>query len=122
MISSAATISITRDQVEELVNRAQISTGSRMDAYAQVAQAVGSSAGWIRKFINGYEAKEPNATLYENIRANYEAFCNRVEQENRNDEKRLHALKGRRNAGTQGFGEESHSEIQTLVAKSEGMK
>lgn len=93
-----------------------------MAAYAQVAQTVGSSAGWIRKFIKGYEAKEPRATLYENIRANYETFCNRVEQENRNDELRLRALKGRRNAVTASIGEKGRAENTALVAESEELK
>jgi hypothetical protein len=71
-----------------------------MAAYEQVAQTVGTSAGWIRKFIKGYEAKEPRATLYENIRASYEAYCNRVELENEADELRLQSLRSR-NAATQ---------------------
>lgn len=71
-----------------------------MAAYEQVAQTVGTSASWIRKFIKGYEAKEPRATLYENIRASYEAYCNRVELENEADELRLQSLRNR-NAATQ---------------------
>jgi hypothetical protein len=100
MISSAATISLTRAQAHALVDRAERATGSRMAAYEQVAQTVGTSAGWIRKFIKGYEAKEPRATLYENIRASYEAYCNRVELENEADELRLQSLRSR-NAATQ---------------------
>jgi hypothetical protein len=100
MISSAATISLTRAQAHALVDRAERATGSRMAAYEQVAQTVGTSASWIRKFIKGYEAKEPRATLYENIRASYEAYCNRVELENEADELRLQSLRNR-NAATQ---------------------
>lgn len=79
-----------------------------MIAYADVARTVGTSAGWIRKFIKGYEAKEPKATLYENIRAAYEEFCNRVEQDNELDEQRLKALRGTiRNAIAESFDAES---------------
>jgi hypothetical protein len=110
MINSAATISLTRAQANALVERAERATGSRMAAYEQVAQTVGTSAGWIRKFIKGYEAKEPRATLYENIRASYEAYCNRVEQENEADELRLQALR-RPHAGTQSLGKQDQGEI-----------
>ncbi|MBR0868913.1 hypothetical protein JQ633_00975 [Bradyrhizobium tropiciagri] len=65
-----------------------------MAAYKAVAAAVGASPGWLRKLIKGYEAKEPRATIYENIRAQYEALCSRVEQENELDEARLRLLMG----------------------------
>jgi hypothetical protein len=112
MISSAATISLTRAQAHALVDRAERATGSRMAAYEQVAQTVGTSASWIRKFIKGYEAKEPRATLYENIRASYEAYCNRVELENEADELRLQSLR-RPHAGTQSLGKKDQGEIST---------
>ena len=63
-----------------------------MAAYEMVAQTIGASPGWLRKLIKGYEAKEPRASIYENIRANYLALCNRVEQENEIDEARLRLL------------------------------
>lgn len=117
MISSAATVSMTRAQANELVRRAEHNTGSRMAAYEQVARKVGSSAGWIRKFVKGYEAKEPRATLYENIRAHYEALCDRVEQDNRADEQRLHALRGNSNAIAASLDQESRAETGAVVGK-----
>lgn len=111
MISSA-TISLTRAQATELVARAERNTGSRMAAYEQVARTVGASSGWIRKFVRGYEAKEPRATLYENIRASYEALCARVEQENRADELRLMALRGIRNEIDTWLDAQGHSQDQ----------
>lgn len=69
-----------------------------MAAYEMVAQTIGASPGWLRKLIKGYEAKEPRASIYENIRANYQALCNRVEQENEIDEARLRLLAGEPNA------------------------
>jgi transposase-like protein len=115
MITSAVTISTTRAQATELVARAKLKSGSLMIAYADVAKTVGTSAGWIRKFIKGYEAKEPKASLYENIRANYEVFCNRVEQENALDLERLNALRGRRNAVAKSIDAESHSKNSVVV-------
>lgn len=114
MIGSA-TISTTRAQANELVARAERTTGSRMAAYEQVARRVGASSGWIRKFVRGYEAKEPRATLYENIKAQYEALCARVEQDNRADEMRLQALRGSLNAITEGAGAESDTESPAVV-------
>jgi hypothetical protein len=107
MITSAAITNLTRSRANALVERAERQTGSRMAAYEMVAQTIGASPGWLRKLIKGYEAKEPRATLYENIRANYEAFCNRVEQENEIDEARLRLLAEVPNAIDKGLGEET---------------
>jgi Mg-chelatase subunit ChlI len=115
MIKSTTTISTSRAQATELVARAKRESGSLMIAYADVARTVGTSAGWIRKFIKGYEAKEPKASLYENIRENYEAFCDRVEQENEHDEKRLMSLRGKRDAGNQGFSAQGRTKNSNLV-------
>lgn len=107
MISSATITSLTRDRASALVERAERKTGSRMSAYETVAQSIGVSPGWLRKLIKGYEAKEPRATIYENIRLSYEAFCNRVEQENQIDEARLRLLAGNPYATSQGSREET---------------
>ena len=101
MITSAQINGHTKLQATELFESAKRSTGSKMLAYAAVASAIGVSPGWFRKYVRGYEAKEPKATVYENIRANYEAFCNRVEQENEKDELRLQALRRGPNARTE---------------------
>ncbi len=107
MMTAAAITNITRERANALVERAERRTGSRMAAYEVVAQAVGVSPGWLRKLVKGYEAKEPRATIFENIRANYEAFCNRVEQENELDEARLRLLAGNPYASSQGPNEET---------------
>ena len=101
MINTATVTNLTRSRAHALVERAERQTGSRMAAYEMVAQTIGASPGWLRKLIKGYEAKEPRATIYENIRAHYEAFCNRVEQENRNDEALLRLL-GEHDASNKG--------------------
>jgi len=102
MITSAQVTDITRLRATELVSHAARKNGSLMRGYEVVARSVGVSPGWLRRFIKNYEAaKEPKATVYENIRANYEAFCNRVEQENEKDELRLQALRRGPNARTE---------------------
>lgn len=93
MISSAQINGHTKLQASALFESAKRQTGSKMLAYRVVAKAIGVHHEWFRKYLKGYEAKEPKATVYENIRANYEAFCDRVEQENQNDEMRLQALR-----------------------------
>jgi hypothetical protein len=99
------------------VERAERKTGSRMEAYDVVARSVGTSAGWLRKLVRGYEAKEPRATIYENIRAQYEALCHRVEEENEIDEARLRLLAGNPYATSQGIVEETHGQNKIGVGK-----
>jgi hypothetical protein len=107
MISSAAVTDLTRSRAHALVERAERQTGSRMAAYEMVAQTVGVSPGWLRKLIKGYEAKEPRATIFENIRVSYDNLCNRVEQENEIDEARLRLLAGNTYAANQSTREET---------------
>jgi hypothetical protein len=110
MISASAITSLTRSRAQALVERAERQTGSRMSAYEAVARSVGVSPGWLRKLIKGYEAKEPRATVFENIRAHFEALCNRVEQENEIDEARLRLLAGEPYATGQGPMEKTHAQ------------
>lgn len=103
-MSTAALTTATRSALGALVEREARRTGSRTLAYEIVAQSVGASASWIRKFLaKSEEVKEPRITLFQNIRANYETLCSRVEQENRNDELKLRLLKGDIDAVTEGF-------------------
>jgi len=113
-MSSAALMSTTRSALGALVERETRRTGSRTVAYEIVAQSVGASSSWVRKFLaKSEEVKEPRITLFQNIRASYENLCNRVEQENRNDELRLMLIKGEIDAVTEGFMEEADPENQT---------
>lgn len=109
MISSAQINGHTRLQATELFESAKRKLGSKMLAYERVASAIGVSPGWFRKYVKGYEAKEPKASVYENIRAHYSAFCERIEQENEQDELRLHALRRELNARTEGIGPKGES-------------
>lgn len=87
MSSAAIASGLTRSAANALVERAERQTGSRMAAYVVVAQTVGTSAEWIRKFINGSEAKEPKWTVGWNLIDHYNRICTRVEQEH--DKERL---------------------------------
>jgi hypothetical protein len=112
-MSAAALTSITRSALGALVEREAKRTGSRTLAYEIVAQSVGASSSWVRKFLaKSEEVKEPRITLFQNIRASYENLCSRVEQENRNDELRLMLIKGEIDAVTEGFVAEDNSQDQ----------
>ena len=117
-VSPAALMTTTRSALGAMVEKETRRVGSRTVAYEIVAQTVGTSSSWIRKFLaNNGEVKEPRITLFQNIRAAYENLCERVELENRADELRLQALRGKINAVTSGFVEESQDEAAHLVGE-----
>lgn len=112
-MSAAALTSITRSALGALVDREERRTGSRTVAYEVVAQSVGASSSWVRKFLaKSHEVKEPRITLFQNIRASYDNLCTRVEHENRSDELRLRLIKGEIDAVTEGFVAESRSQAK----------
>lgn len=103
--------STTRSALSLLVEREARRVGSRTVAYEIVAQTVGVSSSWIRKFLSRDDSvSEPRITLFENIRAAYLNLCERVEAENRLDELRLQPLRGELNAVTAGFDEDGATE------------
>lgn len=117
-MSAAALNTITRSALGALVEREERRTGSRTVAYEVVAQTVGSSSSWVRKFLaKSEEVKEPRITLFQNIRASYENLCSRVEQENRADELRLMLIKGDIDAVTEGFSSQALGQSQTGVGE-----
>jgi hypothetical protein len=89
-VSNAA---FTRQVANALVERAERQTGSRMAAYEMVACTVGTSSSWLRKFINGYDAKEPGWTIGWNILDQYSRICDRVEAEIETERTKTLALK-----------------------------
>lgn len=114
-MSAVALTTITRSALGALVEREERRLGSRTVAYEVVAQSIGASSSWIRKFLaKSEEVKEPRITLFQNIRANYETLCNRVEQENRQDERRLLLIKGEIDAVVEGFGPEAGLKSQNF--------
>lgn len=93
-MSTAATT--PRAAAQFLVERAERQTGSRMVAYEIVAQTVGTSADWIRKFVNGSgaEAKEPKWTVGWNLIEHCNrVLCTRVEQEMGKERSKIETLK-----------------------------
>lgn len=117
-MSPVALTSMTRTMAGELVNREERRVGSRTVAYEIVAQTVGVSSSWLRKFLaDRGEVKEPRITLFHNIRAAYDNLCERVERENEQDELRLQALKGQSHAVTEGVGEKANPQNQTVVGE-----
>jgi predicted S18 family serine protease len=115
-MSTAALVSTTRSALGAMVEKEASRVGSRTVAYEHVAQMVGASSSWVRKFLaDTGEVKEPRITLFQNIRAAYGNICERVERDNRADELRLQALKGQMNAVTEGFDAEGLSQDQAVV-------
>lgn len=90
---------ISRSAAAALVEREERRTGSRMVAYEIVAQTVGTSAEWLRKFISSNEAKEPRITLGFNLILAYRRVCERVEQAG----DRERQLKEKANAALESF-------------------
>ena len=119
-MSAAALNSTTRSALGAMVEKEAIRVGSRTVAYEHVAQMVGISSSWIKKFLaDRGEVKEPRITLFQNIRAAYSNICERVEEQDRADELRLQALKGQMDAVTSGFVEQGAAENQALVEEGE---
>lgn len=117
-MSSAALTTMTRSMAKELVRREERRVGSRTVAYEIVAQTVGISSSWLRKFLSeSDEAKEPRITLFQNIRVAYCQLCERVESENRNDELRLRLLKDKTDAATQSADAQVMPENQAFLRK-----
>lgn len=104
-MSSALSITdATRSALFLLVKKEEHRVGSRDVAFENVARLVGTSSSWIKKFIGrSGEVKEPRMTLFLNIRFAYEALCNRVEQEHRNEIAKIRRLQGEISAATDGF-------------------
>jgi hypothetical protein len=120
-MSSAALISTTRSALGAMVEKEARRAGSRTVAYEHVAQMIGASSSWVRKFLaDTGEVKEPRITIFQNIRAAYSNICERVETDNRADEQRLQSLKGQMDAITSGFDPQAAAQVETRVGESEG--
>lgn len=101
--SAAEMTVLARHAAAAFVERETRRTGSRMVAYEIVAQSVGTSASWLRKFISGgSEAKEPSWTVGWNILAAYRRVCERVEQAAENERAQARALERQIDAATAG--------------------
>lgn len=114
MMSTAPSTAFTRTVANALVERAERQTGSRMAAYEMVAQTVGTSASWLRKFIKGHEAKEPGWTTGWNILDQYNRICDRVDAEIEAERAKILALKEKIDA--------AHSQANHMVESSKRAK
>lgn len=105
MTSAACTVTTaTRSALGLMVERETRRVGSRDVAYEVVAQTVGASSSWVKKFLSkSDEVKEPRMTLFMNIRQAYENVCNRVEQEHQNELLKIKLLRDEIHAVTEGF-------------------
>lgn len=122
-MSAASLTNATRSALSLIVEREARRVGSRDVAYEVVAQTVGASSSWIKKFLLRYdEVKEPRISLFLNIRAAYENVCARVEQEHFNELLLIEKLKGELNAATSGFDRlvEGEARTQTTATANEG--
>lgn len=71
-VASSTIIAEARRAAAALVEREEVTTGSRMVAYEHVAQLTGASPTWLRKFVSGYpEAKTPSFVCGHNLLALY---------------------------------------------------
>lgn len=83
MRTAAATHAELHPKLGALVDRAEKLLGSRMAAYERVADRVGASASWVRKFL-GRQPVRLDGHVLENINGAFEAYrdsCGRWEDE-----------------------------------------
>lgn len=93
---------LTRSAAADWVEREQRRTGSRMTAYEIVAQSVGTSSDWLRKFIADREAKQPSWTVGWNILLLYRRVCERVELEANNEREKARLIQRKIDAVIEG--------------------
>lgn len=71
-VATSTLVAEARRAAAALVDREEVTTGSRLVAYERVAQLTGASSQWIRKFVNNYpEAKTPTFVTGHNLLALY---------------------------------------------------
>ena len=81
--------------VVRMVNVTARETGSMMIAYECMARSIGTSSAWLRKFIRGYEAKEPGWSLGLAILQHYNRVCDRAELMNLAERQELLEIRNR---------------------------
>lgn len=117
-MSATALTSATRSALGLMVDKEACRVGSRMLAYDRVANTIGASSSWLKKFLaDSGEVSEPRINLFLKIKEAYNDACERVEADNRDDEARLRDLKGKLNEIISGFGAESRDQNQVGMGK-----
>lgn len=91
--------SATKNVLRDLIEREAKRVGSKTVALENVAQTIGASSSWIRKFLT-YEDRvaEPRMTLFQNISAYYANVCSRIEHEQQVERDKSARLLGELNA------------------------
>lgn len=103
-MSSAEFTATSRRALKALIDREAVRTGSRTVAYEVVAQTIGASTSWIRKFLSYDDVvAEPRYALFQNIASYYDSICTRVEQEHQTELAKLAALRAEINALNKSF-------------------
>lgn len=92
MMTASDGIDRARPFAEALVEREHRKSGSRMTAYAAVANAVGVSESWLRKLL-GRQPVVVAVHEYLNLAAAYDRLCARIEAEELNEKRRTAALR-----------------------------
>lgn len=100
---------LSRRAAEALVIREERRGSKRMIAYDTIANAVGVSAEWLRKYISEQEGKEPRLTAGFNLMLLYSRVCDRVEQASENER----MLKGEIDAAIESIKFMAESEART---------
>ena len=112
----------TRLALGLLLAHEQRRCGKREVAFENVAELVGMSSSWLKKFVR--DSGEVN-TLYEpvflKISNAYGELCARIEQENEADERRLLILKDQIDALACRANAQDRPEIQALARKARGL-
>jgi hypothetical protein len=103
MSKAAQMTALTREAAQMWVEREERRTGSRMAAYHAVASMFGASPDWLRKFIKGDEAKQPDWVIGWNILSAYQRLCERIERETENDLAVARNLRRKIDAAAEGF-------------------
>jgi hypothetical protein len=86
-------VSKAQPWVAALVELDELRSGSRMNAYENVARAIGVTASWVRKFL-GNQPVRLDADVYLGIEARYRAACARWDAEAELQKQRFFALGG----------------------------
>lgn len=85
---------ITREFAAVIVSRQQQISGSRMNAYADVASSIGTSSVWLRKFLGRRPDAKLSLATFLNLRAKYEKICALIEAKAEIEQRRLDVLTG----------------------------
>src|SRR5687768_17666933 len=97
-MSATALTSATRSALGLMVDKEARRVGSRTVAYEHVAQMIGASSSWVKKFLaDTGEVSEPRITLFQNIKEAYANVCARIEQEQQNERDKIALLLGKLN-------------------------